>query len=157
MPIKLPQRKETNRLAIKNIKRPQQKLMLDSVECSLVPIDQYSHMPSEEKKFGRYAQSTYSLSNFGKSCYVVIAYLNVDFEKYRSHGMSNDEIVNSCVEFLNTPEEKKKGQRKDPKKPYGNLKLFGYNIINKFGKEIAAIELVTDQRTNENFWGTGNR
>ena len=121
----------------------------DMIECSFVPINEYSHVHSDNKKFGRYAQSTYCLTKYGKSTYVVLAYLQTDLEKYRRDGISDEQIVQRCVNYLNQEHKKKK--------PYGNLQLYGFRTIQKSGKEVVCIELVTDMRTNENFWGTGNR
>lgn len=128
------------------------KLQLESIDCSLLPIDEYSHIPTENKRYGRYAQSTYTLTNFGKTAYVVVAYLETDFQKYRNLGMKDDEIIKLCIEHLNKSDGQKK---KDSKPKYGLLQVYNYNFIKKLGKEIAAIELVTDHRTNENFWGSG--
>lgn len=124
----------------------------DMLECGLIPINEYSHVQSDNKKVGRYAQSTYSLSKYGKSSFVVLAYLKTDVEKHRKNGYSDEQIVKRCVNFLN--QEQKKNSKK---KPYGNLQLYNYKVINKFDTEIFAVELVTDARTNENFWGVGNR
>jgi len=121
----------------------------EMIECSLVPINEFSHIKSETQKVGRYAQSTYSLNKFGKSGFVVLAYIETDLEKYRNEGISDEQIVNRCVNYLNQETKKKK--------PYGNLQLYGYKLISKFGKEIVAIEMVTDMKSNSNFWGTGNR
>ncbi len=125
----------------------------DMIECSFVPINEYSHINTEAKKAGRYAQSTYNLNKFGKNSYVVLAYVQTDLEKYKSEGITDEQIVTKCVNYLNQEEKKKKSSHK----PYGNLQLYGYNIIKKFGKDIIAIELVTDAKNNPNFWGTGNR
>jgi hypothetical protein len=154
MPIKMIS-KPVKKKVLKIPPRPKT-LFSGPIECSLMPIDQYSHAPTEEKRYGRYAQSTYSLSSFGKNSYIVVAYIDVDVEKYREQNISDEQIVKGCMEFLNkSPEESKK--KKESKKPYGNLQLYNYKIINKFGKNIIAIELVTDSRTNDKFWGTGNR
>lgn len=124
----------------------------DMIECSLVPIYEYSHIPTETQKFGRYAQSTYNVNKFGKNAYVVLAYLQTDLEKYRKEGIEDEQIVRRCVNYLNQEEKKKKSS-----KPYGNLQLYGYRLIQKFGKEIVAIEMVTDMKSNQNFWGSGIR
>jgi len=129
----------------------------EMLECSLVPINEYSHIQSDIKRVGRYAQSTYSLNKYGKSSFVVLAYLDTDLEKHRKDGLSDEQIVVRCVNYLNQTEAKKKGQKKDPKKPYGNLQIYGFRTINKFDKEVLAVELVTDSKSNENFWGVGNR
>lgn len=155
MPLKMIQ-KPVKKNKLKLPPRPKPKFS-GPIECSLMPIDQYSHTPAEEKRYGRYAQSTYSLSSYGKNSFVVLAYIETDLKKYRAQNISDDQIVKSCVEFLNTPIEEGKGKKKDQKRPYGNLQLYNYNIINKQGRDIIAIELVTDSKSSDKFWGTGNR
>jgi hypothetical protein len=121
----------------------------EMIECSLVPINEFSHIKSEVQRVGRYAQSTYSLNKFGKNGFVVLAYVDANLKKYRDEGISDEQIVRRCVNYLNQETKKKK--------PYGNLQLYGYRLIEKFGKEVIAIEMVTDSKSNPNFWGTGNR
>ncbi len=69
----------------------------EMLECSLVPINEYSHINNEIKKAGRYAQSTYTLNRFGKNSFVVLAYLDTDLEKHRNNGLTDEQIVvSSC-------------------------------------------------------------
>ena len=50
------------------IEQPKFELQSDEmIECSLVPLNEYSHMNNEVKRFGRYATSTYNLNKYGKN------------------------------------------------------------------------------------------
>jgi|694.fasta_scaffold143795_4 hypothetical protein len=126
---------------------------VDSViECEFMPISQFSHAPTGEKKEGRYMTSIYSIDGFGKNRWVVGAYIKADLEKYKILRWHDSEIVKRCVNYLNSIAINKKGKKK-----YGNLQLHKFNKINKFGQEIIVVELITDERKNENFWGEGER
>jgi hypothetical protein len=132
------------------------------IECNFVQIKQFSNMASDgtnETRSGRYSGSIHSIENFGSKRWVVLAYLAADFNKYREQKMSDVEIIKKCLKFLNEPESRKKYQKKESVPKYGNLLLASENIkfTNKFGYESAILELVIDQRKNENFWGEGEK
>jgi hypothetical protein len=132
---------------------------LTEIECELLPIKSVSSVEGEGEKFGRYSGSIYSMSKFNLKGWVVISYLKADFEHYRKQKLSNEEILQKCVNYLNRI-ERKKYQKKEAAPKYGYLKVYDPSMvkfINKFGSEVASIELVTDDRKNENFWGEGER
>jgi len=83
-------------------------------DCEFVSIPEYEIIKSQsdEKRFGRYSSTNYWFNGFGKSKWVVLAYLKADFAKYRLEGLTNLQIVNRCLNFLNTPEPKKSIKRK---------------------------------------------
>jgi hypothetical protein len=122
------------------------------IECELVSISQFSHCPSEEKKSGRYMISVYSINDFGKNKWVVGVYLKADWNKYKLLKWNDKEIIKRCVNYLNSLTINKKGKKK-----YGNLELFNFRFIKKFNEDVAVVELITDDRKNENFWGEGER
>ena len=122
------------------------------IECEFIPVSQYSHMPTEDKKSGRYMTSIYSVDGFGRNKWVVGGYLKADWEKYKALKWSDKETVRRCINYLNTITINKKGKKK-----YGNLELYTFNKITKSGDEVAVVELVIDDRKNENFWGEGER
>jgi hypothetical protein len=131
------------------------------IECSLVQIPQYSHVTdlSAGLKHGRYSSSDHKLTDFKIKKWVVLTYLKADFSKYRILKMNDREIIQRCLNYLNRPEDRKKYQKKDPTPKFGKLELFSDNIkfTNKFGYECAILELSIDERTNENFWGEGEK
>jgi hypothetical protein len=134
----------------------------DMIECNFLPIRQYGNMAkseTDELKSGRYAGSMYSLKDYGSKRWVVLAYLIADFSKHREEKLTDNQIIKKCLNFLNTPEARKKYQKKDSVPKYGNLELANENIkfTNKSGQEVAILELIIDQRKNENFWGEGEK
>jgi hypothetical protein len=122
------------------------------IECDFVPVGQFSHMPTEEKKAGRYMTSIYSIDGFGRNRWVVGGYLKIDWAKYKILRWHDSEVVKRCINYLNSITINKKGTKK-----YGNLQLHNFNKIEKFGQEIAVVELIIDDRKNENFWGEGEK
>ena len=131
------------------------------IECSFIKIPQYSHVKSDEYKDGRYSTSPANVRGLGTKQWVVLAYLK---PKEGFHGLrilkkSNEEIIQGCLNYLNNPEERKKYQKKEPTPKYGFLTLVSKEIkfIEKDGQEVAVVELATNERTNENFWGEGER
>lgn len=122
------------------------------IECEFVSIPQFSHMPSGETKFGRYMTSVYSIDGFGKNKWIVGCYIKLDLQKYKILKWHDSEIAKRCVNYLNSITINKKGKKK-----YGNLQLYKFNRIIKFGQELIVAEIVTDDRKNENFWGEGER
>ena len=129
-------------------------------DCEFVTIPEHEIIKSasDERKCGRYSGSNYWFSGFGKTKWVVLAYLKADFAKYRLEGMTNLQIINRCLNFLNTPEPKKKYQKKEATSKYGELKLIREDIkfTNRFGYECAILEMSIDERKNDNFWGEGD-
>lgn len=115
------------------------------MECEFLHIPKYSHMPSTDLKQGRYMTSVYTIDGFGRNKWVVGAYLMID-------GDINDDVIKRCVNYLNSITVNKKGKKK-----YGNLQLHRFNKIKRNGKELVCIEIITDERNNENFWGEGER
>jgi hypothetical protein len=134
----------------------------EMIECSFLPIKQYGTMAkseTDELRSGRYAGSMYSLADYGSKRWVVLAYLVADFQKHREEKLTETQIIKKCLNFLNTPEARKKYQKKESVPKYGNLELASENIkfTNKSGQEVAILELIIDQRKNENFWGEGEK
>ncbi len=131
------------------------------IQCEFVPLAQYEifNDPKPERKLGRYSSSTYYIDGFNKEKWVVLAYLKADFDKYRTEGMANEEIIGRCINYLNAVEPKKKYAKKPPTSKYGYLELINKNpkFTNRFGYEMAILELSTDERKNDNFWGEGDR
>lgn len=122
------------------------------IECELIPVPQYSHMPTGETKYGRYMTSIYTLDGFGRNKWIIGAYIKADWDKYKSLKWQDSEIVKRCVNYLNSLTINKKGKKK-----YGNLELHRFNKLKKYGQDLVVVEMVIDDRKNENFWGEGER
>ena len=110
------------------------------------------------KKCGNYHGSVWhEVEGFGVSHWVVGAHVVVDYEKYREQGMSDEEIIRGCIEYLNSPPKRKKYAKRRPKPLYGKLGEFPlrHKFKEKSGKKCIMMILVTDQRKNKNFHGEG--
>lgn len=122
------------------------------IQCEFIPIQQWSHVKSEELKHGRYLTSSYRISDYGTKRWVIGGYLKADWKKYKVLRWHDSEILKRCINYLNSITVNKKGKRK-----YGNLELFNFKFLKKFGEEVAVVELIIDDRKNDNFWGEGER
>lgn len=130
------------------------------IECSFLQIPQYSFLGLDtELKFGRYSTSPPNIKGLGSKQWVILVYLKAPFSQHRVLRKSNNEIVEACLNYLNNPEPPKKYQKKESTPKYGYLTLVSKEIkfIQKNGEEVAVLELATSDRTNQNFWGEGER
>ena len=110
------------------------------------------------KKCGNYHGSVWhEVDGFGVSKWVVGCHIVVDWEKYRSEGMTDDEILRGCIEFLNCPPKRKKYAKRTPKPLYGKLDdvPLRHMFKEKNGIKCIMVILVTDQRKNRHFHGEG--
>ena len=117
------------------------------IECEFVKVPQYFHVSSEENKDGRYMTSVYSVEDFGRKKWIVGGYLKADWNKFRSLKLGEQEIIQKCINYLNSLDYGK----------YGNLQVYNFRFIQKFGQEVAVVELITNERKNQNFWGEGEK
>ncbi len=142
-----------------DIKEEVRKPDFGEIECSFIRIPQYSHVKSNEYRDGRYSTSPANIRGLGTKQWVVLAYLKANFNEHRVLKKSDVEIIQGCVKYLNNSEDRKKYQKKEPTPKYGFLTLVSNEIkfIQKDGEEVAVVELATNERTNENFWGEGER
>jgi hypothetical protein len=133
------------------------------IECSFLQIKQYGNMAkgeTDEMRSGRYSGSMYSVQDYGLKRWVVLGYLVADYKLHREQGLKDQEIIKKCLNYLNTPEARKKYQKKDSVPKYGNLQILNENnlkFLMKEGQEVATLQLIIDQRRNENFWGEGEK
>ena len=73
----------------------------------------------------------------------------------RQSSFNESELIESCVEYLNTPPPRKKFQRRIRKPKYGRLDLYKAKVIrDDEGMYISAL-LITDKRSSKHFWGKG--
>ena len=122
------------------------------VKCEFKSHEKYQSVfgiRGEKSKLGSYHGSYFwSTPGFGVDRWAVVATIEVD-DKRCDEALTEREIVEGCVNFLNKPVGKRK-----KKQPYGNLELHKYTL--KEDGNIQAI-VFTDQRTNKNFWGKGQK
>lgn len=125
---------------------------MQEIECSFKPLTEWYLVHGEEgkKKCGHYSRSILPVKGFGKTVWSVVAYIDVDYDEHRAKGLTDKEIVEGCVNFLNKPLTKR-----HRKSRYGKLALNWFNILEDKG--VVSTCLLIDQHNNKNFWGKGQR
>jgi len=119
---------------------------MESVKCFLRAVN-------NENKKGRYSQTMHwDIRGFGKSKWVAIGYLDVDWPLLESEGLTKDEIVEICIDFLNTPPVRKKYAKKDPRPLYGKIERYKEKWVGGESPHVI-FEFITDDPDNENFIG----
>lgn len=126
------------------------------IKCDLRPIKEYLGVStgSDRTKFGRYHGSMFwDIPNFASKKWVVAA--RIDLQEEIPSSFNESELIESCVEYLNTPPPRKKFQRRIRKPKYGRLDLYKAKVIrDDEGMYISAL-LITDKRSSKHFWGKG--
>jgi len=82
----------------------------------------------------------------------------VDFSLCTDKEMSEREVVEGCINYLNLAPPRKKYAKREPKPPYGKLELYRYYVKEQdplTKKTRVQVLLLTDQRKNKNFWREG--
>lgn len=106
-----------------------------------------------ELRRGRYLSSVFPLEGFGTKKWVVGCYIDLDNEIPQD---KEQEVAESIVAELNQPPERRKFERKKTSPLYGNLEIFSAKFKKSAeGQFYVEMLLVTDERSNEHFWGEG--
>ena len=115
--------------------------------------------PDTKKKAGRYHGSYFAdVAAYGRSQWVVVGEIDVDFNTAIEKDMSEREVVEACVNYLNLPPPRKKYAKREPQPPYGTLELYKYYVKEQDSttrKTRVQVLLITNQRKNKNFWKEG--
>ncbi len=126
------------------------------IKCDLEDMSRYGTLfvdPSEAKKKGRYHGSMFwDVPDYGKRQWVVATKIVIQEDV---SGLSEEQIVNRCIEYLNTPPPRKKYQKKKSKPKYGDLKLYRAKVKRQGNQALISALLIVSDRKNKNFWGTG--
>jgi len=134
----------------------------ETLSCGFRLMPEWTHLKNgsdTKKKAGRYHGSFFAdVPAYGRSQWVIIGEIDVDFGFCTTQEMSEREVVEACVNYLNLPPPRKKYAKREPKPPYGKLELYKYYVkesddITK--KTRVQVLLLTDQRKNKNFWREG--
>ena len=142
------------------------------IECKLKPFARSWYTDGDEptrQRYGKYHGSYFwGIPGFGREKWVVLLILTgVDIDSHLEEGMSEEEVVDACLRYLNIPVGKRK-----KKQLYGNLELyrsknpswvegdykprFAVKSVEGGGKEITLLA-ITDVRKNRNFWSKGKQ
>ena len=126
------------------------------IKCSLRDIPSVG---SECRK-GRYHGSNFwDLKGFAQDRWVVGAYIDFDSDDQLAQcppWMSEQEIVEECISYLNQPPIRQKYEKTNKAPLYGNLSLYQYTFRkNAHGRTYVEVLLTTDQKKSKYFWGKG--
>lgn len=128
----------------------------EQIECTLRPINEYSSMTSEKKRFGRYHGSTFwDIPKFGRKKWVVGIKIDLDFAFLEGVELTAEDITRACLKHLNTPPPRKKYAKKEPRPQYGNLEYYKSCIINRGPEKYISALVITDSRKHKMFWRQG--
>ena len=117
----------------------------------------YSNQEHKKIKYGVYLQQMYwNIKGYGKTVWVVAVKIDLDYDKIKDVYKDDDEIVQKCIEFLNTPPKSKYGKHRK-RKPFYTFDMtpYSYKIIEKDSKKIISAILKTNEQKNKYFWGSG--
>ena len=105
--------------------------------------------PDDRKKLGRYSGGNLNVPGYGHRTWVVLAYIIPvrPIGDYLKDGLTEDELVTGCIEFLNQPPTKRSRKPK-----YGSLTCNSFYFM----EDKISVSLVIDQRNSKYFWGRGN-
>ena len=126
------------------------------IKCSLRDIEG----TGSEMRKGRYHGSNFwDLEGFGKDRWVVGAYIDFDCDDQLAQSppwMSEEEVVQECLEYLNQPPERRQYEKKNTSPLYGKLGLYQYTFRkNRTGRPYIEVLLTTNEKKNKHFWGKG--
>ena len=129
------------------------------IECNLQPIVSRYLDPSPKPRHGVYLQSMYwDIKGYGKTVWVVEVKINLpNYDALKETYESDDDIVQKCVEFLNTPPKSKYGKKRKRKPLYSfDSTPYAYEIIDgKQGGKVISARLKTSEKKNVHFWKSG--
>ncbi len=129
---------------------------LEKIDCSLRPLNEYSFMESEKKRFGRYHGSIFwDVPKFGKKKWVVGVKIDLDFNDLSGVELTIEEIARACLAHLNTPPPRKKYAKKPPQPKYGNIEYYKANLIENEKDRFISALVVTDKKKSKMFWRKG--
>jgi hypothetical protein len=122
------------------------------LKCNFREVTEYPILNNQEKtKLGRYHQTTFSKIEKGK--YVIAVYIDGEFEEFLKEN-KEENLINECIEYLNSLKKKITKKNKNPKCIYGNLSNYiSFVKRNKNGKIYLESLLITDEPKNSYFWG----
>ncbi len=127
------------------------------ISCDLVQIHEHegiSGYATGKTKAGRYHGSMFwNIPGFASKKWVIAARIKVSDQIPVS--IEDEDLVNGCVEFLNTPPPRKKFQRRIRKPKYGSLELHSAKVMRKQDGVFISALLITTERNSKHFWGKG--
>jgi len=130
-------------------------------KCEFLEIPEYRIFPVTKDtvfKKGRYHGSVFTVPGYGTSTWVIAGYIKVDWKQLQKQGLSNQEILDRCITYLNAPTVMASGKvRKNAKNKYDMT--FGSCIHHKFieadNQPVIECYLTTNKHNSKHFWSEG--
>ena len=127
------------------------------ISCDLMSIHEHEGISKFSKgktKKGRYHGSMFwNIPGFASKRWIVAA--RIQISDCVPASIDDQDLIDGCMEYLNTPPPRKKFQRRIRKPRYGNLELHKGKVIrSERGLYISAL-LITEERNSKHFWGKG--
>ena len=121
------------------------------ISCSFEKIEQWYPFMNDggTKKFGRYSTSNLAVKGLGFDKWALVANIILDksLEEYASQGLTEEQVVEACLEHLNKPPT-----RRSRKPKYGKLTCHYFNVLEETK---ISVSLLTTERNSKHFWGRG--
>ena len=128
------------------------------IECDLREFGEFGSViktSNKKKRKGFYSHSVVPVKGLGRDKWLIIAHIDIDHQEYSRGGLSEKQIFQRCIEFLNQPPPRKKYAKKKPKPLYGYLMPYKARFKEDESGQFIEAEMITDQRKNKNFWREG--
>ena len=127
------------------------------IKCDLKAMPEHSVLvPGEDDKlkYGRYHGSMFwDIPEFSVKKWVVAT--QIILQEDLPNSMSDREVIEGCVEYINTPPPRKKFERRNKKPKYGTLELYKGKVHRDGENAYISALLITDKRKSKHFWGKG--
>ena len=105
-------------------------------------------------KSGRYHGSMFwDVPGFASKKWIIATRILV--EENISEDVSDKDLIEGCVSYINQPPPRKKYQKKKPVPKFGKLELYKAQVRREENKILIVALLITNNRKNKHFWGRG--
>jgi len=128
------------------------------IECSFREFHEFGSViasSNNKRRKGFYSHSVIPVSGLGRDKWLIIAHIDINYQKHLHKGLSEKQIFQRCIEFLNQPPPRKKYAKKKPKPLYGHMTPYKAKFKEDENGQFIEAEIMTDQRKNKNFWREG--
>ena len=125
----------------------------NKIKCDLEPMKDILES-SKKTKYGRYHGSCFwDVKGYGSKKWVVG--VKIRFDRDQAEGASSNEIIEGCMNYLNTVPPRKKYAKKKPTPKYGFLECYKAQIVTKNNQKYISALVITDKKKSKFFWGKG--
>jgi len=130
------------------------------VDCEILPMKEYPNSQSQKVRYGKYHGSNFwDVKGFGRKKWVVALRMRVVLDDHL-RDISERELINSCIEKLNTPPPRKKYAKKKPQPKYGKLELYSAkrshtSTLSTISERLYSVLVIVDKNKSKMFWGKG--